>query len=83
MVDPSLVVTQMHWWHVVKSCFLNSGSLFSDEFGDGFWPKQIPHDLHITMVPFIYDESAQIVDMFFRVKMTNFVSGSEPNRALF
>ena len=39
--------------------------------------------LLFKIVPFVPDKSAWIFGMLFRTKMTNFASGSEPNRALF
>ena len=40
-------------------------------------------DLLVKMVSSVPDESARIICTYFRAKTTNFVSGSEPNGALF
>ena len=68
---------------VVEPCFLGGGSSFFNEFGSSSWLKQVPLDLLIAIVPSIPDESIWIVNTLFRAKMVNFVSGSEPNGALF
>ena len=81
--DPNSVVAQMQrWWLVVGPCLLVDGSPFSGELDDGSWSQKVPFDLLITMVRYICDES-WIVSTHFCAEMIKFVSGFEPNGALF
>ena len=71
-------------WQLISSLRVHgSWSPSSNEFDNGSWCQNAHLDFLVKMVPSVLDESAWIVDTHFRAKIRNFVSGSEPNGALF